>query len=579
MSPVLRTPITPSPAIESREMKKTLLVGAAAAVATTALALAGCSGPGESPTSAAVAAAPCSGTGSASTTDITAAATGYSGPDTLKITQLPFEQLWATGNAGNAFNAAYFSAVYDALFLIDGTCQPYGDAATNVTESADGLSYTFDVRPGITFTDGTVLDAQGVVDNLTYLASPAALQTALVYQNVAGFKAVDADTVEIDLKAPDPVLLWNMGFGGSYLVSPKVLDASDGYKSFNALTAPVGSGPYVFDQSKSTIGQDGTALDVFTKKADYWNAKAYPWAEIDITANNDFSGQSATNGLATGDYNFASVYYSSTQGSSDPQAQFVSYPGGIHGLNIVDAFGHVPGKAGDDALQNVKVRQALAEALNRPLTLEQSQDPAQAGDPSAYLTSSIFLDQTADHSGYSASNQIKYDPDDAKKLLAEAGYPDGFTIDLPAAQLFDVSSIKQDWAAIGVTVNEVDLQQLDYTNQVFAGQWPIYSDNLELFSNPLASVQQYFTAGAKANPINRTDDDATLKGLVNAALASTTDDVDANIKALNDYVTSQYYFIPTVVSNSYYETTNGLTVKPIIGLYIPNIQQFLPTAK
>ncbi|MFT4123628.1 MAG: ABC transporter substrate-binding protein [Microbacteriaceae bacterium] len=560
-------------------MKKKTLVGVAA-LAALALALAGCSGTSSSSsTSAAVAATPCSSTSEG--TDITAAATDYSGPDVLKITQLPFETLWATGNNGGAFNAAYFSTVYDSLYLIDGSCQPYGDVAMNTEVSDDGLTYTFDVRSGVVFSDGTELDAQGVVDNLTYLASSAALQTSIVYQNVADFTAVDSDTVQIDLTTADPVFLYNLGFGNSYLTSPEVLDADDDYASYTALTEPVGSGPYLFDQSQSTVGQDGTSLDVFTKNESYWNTDAYPWSEVDITANYDFTGQSATNGLATGDYNFASVYYASTQNSTDPDAQFVSFPGGAGGLNLVDAFGTLTDKAGDDALEDVRVRQAIAEAINRPQLLEQAQDPTQGGDPNVYLTNSVFYDDTTDHSGYAAANEITYDPDHAKELLAEAGYPDGFTLDMPANPdgLFDISSFVQDLAVIGITVNEVDMAQLDYTNQVFAGQWPIYSDNFEIYSNPLETVQQYFTTGAKQNPIDRSAEDSELKSLVDTALASTSDDVDANIEALNDYVASQYWFIPTVVSPSYYETTSGLTVVPIIGYYIPNIQQFLPNAQ
>lgn len=510
-----------------------------AGVAATALALTACSGGG--------APAP------------SGSAAEYHGPDVLSISQAFPMNGWDIGQSGSAFGGTFFSAVYDPLFLIDSTGEPYGVVAQNVTTSEDGLTYDFDIAPGITFTDGATLDAEGVVANLEYLKS--GFGTGAAYSKVDSFTAVDEDSVEITLSSPDPVFLYNMGLGNSYLASPEAI-ADPGYAS---LTAPVGSGPYTFDEGASLPGTDW----IFEKNADYWDSARWPWESIEIHVVQDFTGAgTAQNMLSAGQTN---VMYTSWTPTLEADAE-------ANGWELVDNYSAWSGimfadRAGDvvPALGDPKVRLALNEAIDREALLG-----GEGVDPGTEATNQVFAEIDPSIENYA------YDVEDAKALLAEAGYPDGFSFDVPAGGFFDatMAQIAQYWAEIGVTANMVQLTPDVYNQQVFAGTWPVYAANLQLYANPAKTIQDYFTPGSMSNAFVKTEDDIDpgLKPLIDQFYEPGAD-IDAIASEINAYVTENAYFAITSHGRDFFALADGLTVKPIQGLYVPNFQQFLPDAK
>ena len=82
---------------------------------------------------------------------------------------------------------------------------------------------------------------------------------------------VDATHADIVLSAPDPVAGRQPGADSGFMASPKALTSAD------LATDPVGSGPYVLDQDKTTAG----STYVYTRNADYWDTDAYPYDEVD----------------------------------------------------------------------------------------------------------------------------------------------------------------------------------------------------------------------------------------------------------------------------------------------------------
>jgi len=185
--------------------------------------------------------------------------------------------------------------------------------------SADGLTYTFKLRTGIKFHDGTDFNADAVVYNYDRQKNaPAALRDAYNYyfgavfgwaenSNLASVTAVDATTVEMKLKKPQSNFLIAQAplpqFG---IQSPTALKAGDAdnpdpSKSTYAQgqgTGMVGTGPFKF---KDWVPNDHVTIE---KNADYWNKDRVP--HLDEVIFKPYADQAAElNALEAGDIDFA----------------------------------------------------------------------------------------------------------------------------------------------------------------------------------------------------------------------------------------------------------------------------------
>lgn len=513
-------------------MKKTIL-GIAALVVTAAISLTGCAG---------------SSGGNAST--------GSAAPsvDKLSIGTAFDKTGWEIGASGSGFNAPFFSAVYDALVQVDEKNQPYGSLATKIDTSADGLTYTFHLRSGVTFDDGTTLNADTALANIAYLEKGSF--TGPTYMGVASTAKVDDSTFTITLKQPDPGFLYNMGLGNSYIVSAKALADP----KYNQATTPVGgSGPYTFDASKSTAGQDY----FFTKNDKAWDAKAFPWktVELHVIANTT----AMSNAMSTGVINveFASWSKKLQADAQTNNWSLTSVMSGWSGLMIADRAGTKMKELG-----SLKVRQAMNMAFDRVGIAK-----AAGGDPKTVITNQAFA--TVDPS---LNDLYPHDVAKAKQLLAEAGYPNGFSLDLPSMSFFDstAATVKQALGQIGITVNVKDLDPATYNQQVFAGNFPIYMAFLQLYGNPTRTISDFFQPGP-SNPFNSAANVPELQTLL-TKLHTVGSNVDQIAGEFNTYATKNAWFVVWNHGASYYVTVPGVSVRPVQGLYIPPLQQFAPPA-
>jgi glutathione transport system substrate-binding protein len=112
---------------------------------------------------------------------------------------------------------------------------PEGGVAASWTVSPDGLLYTFTLRPGLTFHDGTQVDATAVVRSLTRQANPAdpsypvgcEMHTNYTF-NRKSIHAFDPATVRIELARPDPAYLYRLFHPAAMILSPAALDKCHG---------------------------------------------------------------------------------------------------------------------------------------------------------------------------------------------------------------------------------------------------------------------------------------------------------------------------------------------------------------
>ena len=144
-----------------------------------------------------------------------------------------------TASAAAAVDEVVYANLFEGLTRIgpDGAVLPGLASAWEV--SADGLTYRFTLREGVTFHDGTGFDAQDVVFSLNRARAEDSLNAQKTL--FAGIDSVTAEgptSVAITLTAPDGNLPFNLAWGDAVIVAPETADTN--------ATAPVGTGPFRF---------------------------------------------------------------------------------------------------------------------------------------------------------------------------------------------------------------------------------------------------------------------------------------------------------------------------------------------
>jgi len=171
--------------------------------------------------------------------------------------QLEPPHLDPTSAAAGAIDQVLYSNVFEGLtrFSSDGSVGPGLAESWEISE--DGLTYTFTLRSGVKFHDGTDLDATDVTFSLDRARAEDSVnaQKAL-FANIASTEAVDATTVKVTLTNPQGNFLFNMAWGDAVIVAPESIE--------NIKSNPVGTGAFTFADWKQ-----GDAI-ILKKNDNYW---------------------------------------------------------------------------------------------------------------------------------------------------------------------------------------------------------------------------------------------------------------------------------------------------------------------
>lgn len=143
-----------------------------------------------------------------------------------------------------AITVTHAQLVYDVLVTMDSNLKPQLQMAERVETSADGLTWTFTLRPGLAFHDGTPVTAQAVVLSIQRWARRVTTGQAMM-PRVAGIEATDARTLRLRLARPfGPV----MEVLGTPVLAPFVMREQDAATdAFEQVKTVVGSGPFIWD--------------------------------------------------------------------------------------------------------------------------------------------------------------------------------------------------------------------------------------------------------------------------------------------------------------------------------------------
>jgi len=335
------------------------------------------------------------------------------GTITLAIDQDPGSQLDIHVTAAD-ISALVLRNVFDSLVVqdSDGTIKPW--LATKWEISDDGTEYTFTLRDGVTFHDGTKFDAAAVKANFDHVASPdtksqyaAALLGGDAYK---GTEVIDDHTVKVTLNRPFAPFL--QGLSTTYLgfYSPKVLEQSADKLVAGGKGITVGTGPYVFEKYV-----DGQEIDL-KKNPDYdWapdNATHKGAArpdELRFTILPDNAVRAGVVGSGDADIagNVSPTDVSTLKGDPDIQLNATEAPGLPWSIFLNHSHGVLADK-------NVRL------AFQRGIDIDSAVKAVYDGQ---YDRAWSVLGPTTPNA-YDASLEgtWKYDPALANKLLDEAGW-------------------------------------------------------------------------------------------------------------------------------------------------------------
>lgn len=157
--------------------------------------------------------------------------------------------------------------VVETLSTIDEQGKVHPGLAESWSMSPDGAVYTFKLRKGVAFHDGTPFDARAVKWNLDRLIDPNVRVPIRASYPIAKTEVVDAHTVRVTLKNPFAPFIGALSWGTSGILSPASVEKyGNTYKNYAHV---VGTGPYVFKERKK-----GESITVTLNKT-YWGKKPY----------------------------------------------------------------------------------------------------------------------------------------------------------------------------------------------------------------------------------------------------------------------------------------------------------------
>ncbi|MGY1814936.1 ABC transporter substrate-binding protein [Blastococcus sp. SYSU D00820] len=469
----------------------------------------------------------------------------------LNLGQIQDIRSWDPGQAGVGPQLVPYQLAYDTLILRepDGTLSPMLATEWGYTDDTN-TTFSLDLRTDVTFSDGAALDAEAVKANLDHFRTangPQANQLA----DVSEVTAVDEDTVEIRLSQPNPALDYYLSQAAGLVASPEQL-ASD-----ELAAAPVGTGPFEMDTTSSVAGNQY----VFTARDDYWNPDLQHWDAITLKVLSDSAAR--VNAVTSGQVDAVPLDARTVGQAEGSGVDVVTYDSDWMGLLLFDRGGEV-----NPELADVRVRQAINYAFDRDTIL------AQLGGGYGDVTGQVF---GTNSSAYveELDEAYGFDPDRARELLTEAGYPDGFTLTVPLAE--PMSSVApffvQPLADIGITVETTSVPVQNYQTELGSGNYA--AGWWVLFQGPSwVAIQQLLSTEALYNPFDSTD--AELQGLIDRVRAGGSDG-DAAAQELNQYLVDQAWFAPWFRQQGILAVRGDtVQVEPQVEQAVPSIYNYTP---
>jgi peptide/nickel transport system substrate-binding protein len=409
-------------------------------------------------------------------------------------------------------------AVWDQLVMCDANGQLEPGAADKWEITDENKTFKAHIREGMKFSDGTPVDSAAVKANYEFIQTNGGA--------VADYKGIKIDTPDaqnISITWPEPQPVMNNKVCSPRIALPSLLAS----KKFDK---PVGSGPYVLDEAGTTTG----SVYSFTKNKDYWNAAKYPYKKLVVKVLKDPAA--ATAALKTNQVDAGLVSQNDMASIKAGGKDVINYQGQTTRLLLTDHLGKKIKPIGD-----LKVRQAINMVFDKEAMAKNLYQGNAEPTPQVFRKGTeAYVDGMQD--------PYPFNVDKAKQLMTEAGYPDGFDLELPTleGQNFEtlMPYVKQQLAQLNIKVKQVPLSGANAINDLLSGKFPVV---LWQLGNLGLSAQQIYvemTPDGWWNLMHQPDEYVDSRW---AKMASATPEESAKLqKEINQYVVDQAWFAPMV---------------------------------
>lgn len=430
---------------------------------------------------------------------------------------------------------------YEPLFYAapDGTIEP-GLASSWKYAGSGNTELDVTIRSGAKFSDGSAVTAQAVVNSLNYAKNGQGDQAH--YLAGATITATGAQTLSIKLTSANPILplLLSQEYSIGEIIGPKGLANP---ASLTATGTSDGAGPYIFQPAQSVSGDHYT----YTANPAFYDKSQQHFQKI--VARVVSNEQTAVNALETGQIDVYKGDFTSAASAKSAGLQLVSMPSVLMGLNLIDRAGTVAKPLG-----NVLVRQAINYAIDRKsITTALFGSYGAATDETVVPGGDGYVAADADY--------YPYDPTKAKQLLAQAGYPNGFTMNVLAASFVGFNTMAEaiagQLAKVGITlkvtvVSDFPSWTTDQTDKAFPAvsggntEEPMYLEGLDFFMPGSALFNGFGSSSA------------TLTTLFNQAASADTATRATLDQQIEDYLVKNAWFAPVTYSPVMYYASSKI---------------------
>jgi peptide/nickel transport system substrate-binding protein len=433
----------PTQGVSRRRFLKQLM-GFAGGTGAAAL-LAACGGTAAEPTAAPAAPAP-TAAGAAPTAAAAAPTAAAAAPTSAPAVASPISVTWAIESDpvqmlpfGSITTESFWARqqVYDSLVAWDKDLNVQMALAESY-ETPDENTWIWKLREGVKFHNGKEVDAEDVKYSMELQSAPPepGIPSPFYPQTITSVEVVDKYTVKFTTSAPDPTILGYLAWGRYSPIVPKGL-----YEQINVLTEAIGTGPYKLIEF---VANDHVSYE---RNPDFWQPGLPHFDKLTLKVLPDESARVAA--LRAGEIIGCTVSADTANTlRNDPNITLLS------GLFAAPRVLQFTIKGEGKPWENKLVRQAMNFAIDRQMLI----DNVYGGEaeftgpiPPGYGEWPIPDDELR-------NKWLRYDPDEAKRLMAEAGYADGFDITLHSrtddfAQISEI--VKEQLRAININVNVV----------------------------------------------------------------------------------------------------------------------------
>jgi oligopeptide transport system substrate-binding protein len=385
----------------------------------------------------------------------------------------------------NSFASPILLNAFEGLVSYDASNSIVGASAESWTISEDGLVYTFTLRDGLMWSDGSPLTAEDfvytylrVLDPATgaqyagmltdYIVGAAEFYAGEAEADAVGIKALDESTLEITLIQPTAYYIGILAMWVYSPVNQATIEANGEQWTLSA-DSYVSNGP--FKMSEINFGEGY----VLAKNENYWDAENVTLETLEFRFIPDPSTAliAVEQGDVDGSWEVPSADLPTLKASSDALQIIPSYGTTYYEINTTKA-----------PFDDVKVRMALNMAIDRTAIIEnvlQSTDqPAYSLIAPGYSVDGVAYEDGRSDYGLAATAQVEA----AQALLAEAGYPGGEGFPTVELSYYTNESVK----SIVEAIQQMWEENLGIEVEVTTEEWAVYYEGIQALDYDVAAM-------------------------------------------------------------------------------------------